>query len=480
MISLFEKYIDVSSVDTEERRRARLLNILLVGMGALGAVAIIPMSILVITKTGDWKTSLTTLISAVFFVISVVLIFWDNRRGHVTRASILFLVIMALTFTTANIEGLTSGSTFFYFVIPVLIASVLLRPYASFIVAGMIGAIFLIVGLALEAPSLYSAKPLGLFAIAVVSWLSARSLEHAIKEVRQINQELDQRVLDRTRELARANSQLEEQARELAEANGRLEKQAEELSEANTKLKSLDRLKSKFVADVTHELRLPISNLKIYVEMLQVGNPERRERYTAVLQEEITRLARLVEDILDITRMELGTKKMEFKWVNFNQLVEQVVVANRPRAETKGLTLLYELDRNLPELWGDSQQLTQVMTNLIGNAINYTPKGMVKVTTSFDALHHQAIAVVQDTGFGISGEDIPHLFGRFYRGIRASQSDIPGTGLGLAITKEILDCHQGHISVQSQEDVGSTFTVTLPIDAPQQSETLPKTNDADI
>jgi signal transduction histidine kinase len=293
---------------------------------------------------------------------------------------------------------------------------------------------------------------IGFFVFALISWLAARSLEAALYESREVNRHLDDLVEERTRELADANLQLEDQARELAKVNLRLTE--------------LDSLKSKFVSDVSHELRTPISNLTIYLEMLESAKPDRRQRYRTVLQEETRRLDKLVSDILDLSRMEMGTTKVEFDWIDFNKIAQQVVLANQPRAEAKDLSITFDADENLPQVWGDANQINQAINNLVGNAVNYTTVGNVSIRTFLDAESQHLCLQVADTGFGIRDKDKPHLFERFYRGEQAGQSTIPGTGLGLAITKEIVDGHRGRIEVESEVGLGTTFTIYLPLDKP--------------
>jgi PAS domain S-box-containing protein len=225
--------------------------------------------------------------------------------------------------------------------------------------------------------------------------------------------------------------------------------------------KELDRLKSKFVSDVSHELRTPVTNLKLYVAMLEHGKPEKRAQYMNTLNEQSDRLVQLVEDILDLSRLELGADKVQFAPVNLNVLARQVVDAHQPMAEAAGLALTFTPDPELASVWGEHNQLAQVITNLVTNAIRYTPAGQVQVSTRLR--EGQACLEVRDTGTGIYAEDIPHLFERFYRGQqRAGQPITPGTGLGLAIVKEIVDLHTGEITVSSQVGVGTTLTVCLP------------------
>ncbi len=233
-----------------------------------------------------------------------------------------------------------------------------------------------------------------------------------------------------------------------------------ELAEANARLTELDHLKSKFVSDVSHELRTPIANLKLYIDLLTHGRPEKYTQYITVLEQQIKRVVALVDDILDLSRLEQRKERGgAFQAVALNEVVEQVVAALQPRAEAAGLQLTCELARNLPPAYGDANQLAQVITNLVANALNYTQAGYVRISTR--AQSDQVCLCVTDSGSGIDPEDLPHLFERFYRGQRVIKNDVPGTGLGLAIVKEIVDLHAGRIEVDSRPGQGTTFTVQL-------------------
>ena len=359
-----------------------------------------------------------------------------------------------------NLILLTAGSLFF---ILLAASSLLEKEYraASISAAGLVANTMIWSGF-LRAPSGMQALNWMLLAVivvfALISWLAARSLEAALQELREINQRLDELVDERTKELAEANKQLAEQASELAEVN--------------VQLTELDRLKSKFVSDVSHELRTPISNLTIYLEMLGFATPDKRARYLAVLQEETSRLDKLISDILDLSRMEMGTTKVDLGWIDINKITDQVIVANQPRAEVKDVTLTFNSTPENPKVWGDANQMHQAINNLVGNAVNYTSEGNIWVSTHLDTETELLRLQVKDTGFGIAPKDVPHLFERFYRGEQAGQSTIPGTGLGLAITKEIIDGHRGRIEVESVVDEGSTFTIFLPLGRPDSDDAV--------
>jgi PAS domain S-box-containing protein len=263
--------------------------------------------------------------------------------------------------------------------------------------------------------------------------------------------------------IALQNAQLQEQTRHHAEElERRVAERTRELAEANERLTELDRLKSKFVSDVSHELRTPIANLKLYIELLNRGRPEKQAQYVVVLQQQIRRVANLVDDILDLSRLESRKQQgITFGPVELNEVVAQVVMAHQPRAEAAALTLSFVPGSDLPAVRGDANQLAQVVTNLVANAMNYTPEGTVQVETVLR--DNQVGLFVVDTGRGIAAEDLPHVFERFYRGRPTQQADVPGTGLGLAIVQEIVELHQGRIEVTSQADQGTTFRIWLPI-----------------
>jgi PAS domain S-box-containing protein len=248
----------------------------------------------------------------------------------------------------------------------------------------------------------------------------------------------------------------------------RVAERTAELAAANERLQELDKLKSKFVSEVSHELRTPVTNLGMRVYLMEHDKIEAQEDHLEALKSQVKRLKSLIEGILDLSRLEMATNRVTFASVHLNSVVEPVFSAHLPRAQSVGLELRFEAGPDLPPVWGERNQLAQVVDNLIANAINYTPAGAVQVRTDLDPGNEYICLTVEDTGMGIDPDDMPHLFDRFYRGQRVSQMGISGTGLGLAIIKEIVDMHGGKIEVKSVLNRGSTFRVYLPL-APQQS-----------
>jgi signal transduction histidine kinase len=242
-----------------------------------------------------------------------------------------------------------------------------------------------------------------------------------------------------------------------------VQERTRELTEANEQLQELDRLKSRFISDVSHELRTPVTTLGLYVSLLQKGRPEKREHYLTVLQEQVDRLGQIIESVLTLSRIELGRERVEFAPIDLNDLVQQMVIAYRPRAQASNLTLHFEPAQDLAPIPGAQGQLVELVTHLLINAIQYTPEGHICVRTALTADGRYVCLEVQDTGIGIEPEDLPHIFERFYRGQRVSQLNIPGPGLGLTIAKEIVSLHSGRLEVQSEVGAGSTFQLYFPV-----------------
>ncbi|MCA9955320.1 MAG: response regulator [Anaerolineales bacterium] len=253
------------------------------------------------------------------------------------------------------------------------------------------------------------------------------------------------------------------------ELEERVQQRTQALAEANEQLKSLDILKSKFVSDVSHELRNPITNLTLYLELLEFAPPEKQTKYFNTLRNQVRRLSNLVEEILTLSRLESNKYHHLYQPVDFNYLIQQVVNVHKPRAKSKQIKLSFSPATPLPPALGEPNQLTQIVTNLLDNALNYTNQGTIQVTTALHQNQTQAEIelCVSDTGMGIPQEDLPHIFERFYRGSKIDRETLVGTGLGLGIVSEIVNLHNGRIDVSSTPNQGTTFIVHLPI-APKQ------------
>jgi PAS domain S-box-containing protein len=248
-----------------------------------------------------------------------------------------------------------------------------------------------------------------------------------------------------------------------AELELRVAERTAELAAANEQLRELDRLKSQFVSTVTHELRAPIGNLKLYMSLLQMGHATKRGQYEAMLKESVERLGLLVQDILSLSRLEIAHHQpLDYEPTDLNAVIQQIVNVHQSQANAAGLRLSFSPDATMPLVHGDYNQLSQLITNLITNALNYTDQGFVKISTHGLDTGKQVSIVVEDSGIGIHADDLPHIFERFYRGVHPHITLIPGTGLGLAIVKEIVEIHRGNITIASSEGKGTQVKVWLP------------------
>jgi PAS domain S-box-containing protein len=232
-----------------------------------------------------------------------------------------------------------------------------------------------------------------------------------------------------------------------------------------TKEVEADRAKSEFISTVSHELRTPMTAIKGYTDLLFAGAvgplSDNQKHFLNVIKNNTGRLIALINDLLDISRIETGRVRFEPAPVKLGEIVAGVVEAMAARAQERGLTLTYEVDAGLPEVMGDRDRLFQVLTNLVGNAINYTPTGSVTVEATNVGMAVQVS--VLDTGVGIDPADIGRIFDRFYRSDDPVVQEASGTGLGLPIVKMFVEMHGGRVWVDSEKGKGSTFTFILPV-----------------
>lgn len=231
-------------------------------------------------------------------------------------------------------------------------------------------------------------------------------------------------------------------------------------------LKALDRMKSRFVSNVSHELRTPITTIKLYAALMQRTPMEKWDEYLNILVQEADRQARLVEDIMQISRIDSGRLEMRPRSTSLNELIETAVNSHQVLAQQHGLTMRCQQAEPGPLALVDPDRLMQVLTNLLMNAIQYTPAGgQVLISTERREAEGRAwaVAIIADTGMGIPEDELPHIFERFFRGDQPRQMQVSGTGLGLAIAKEIVEMQGGRVTVESKPDAGATFTVWLPL-----------------
>lgn len=242
----------------------------------------------------------------------------------------------------------------------------------------------------------------------------------------------------------------------------RVTQRTQELAEANARLQELDKLKTKFISDISHELRTPVATLNLYMDLLDRGKEQNKAKYMDVLRQKTDQLVRLTEDILNVSRLNLYEGSVPFTAVDLNDTVNIVMTMNQERAQATEVELTFTPDPDLPPIHAERNQLLQAINNVLNNALDFTLEGSIMVCT-FLADSEHACLEIKDTGIGIPLAEQPHIFERFYRGQNVAQLNIPGTGLGLTIVKEILDLHNGAIEVESQPGEGSTFRLFWPL-----------------
>ncbi len=225
-----------------------------------------------------------------------------------------------------------------------------------------------------------------------------------------------------------------------------------------------DRAKSEFVSTVSHELRTPLTSIKGYTDLIYGGAVgevnDHQKRFLGIIKSNAERLTALINDLLDVSRIESGRVKLTMELHHLGEIISEVAVSLREEIDGKGLELEIDVQENLPEVMGDRIRLSQIVTNLISNAYKYTDEGWIRV--SLRSLEGAVRLDVTDSGIGISTEDQSQIFEKFYRADTPVMEGRGGTGLGLAITKELVELHGGRMWVKSELEVGSTFTVVLP------------------
>ena len=284
--------------------------------------------------------------------------------------------------------------------------------------------------------------------------------------------------------LLTSNMHLESTARShemLQEKNRLLEEKNRLLEEANGRLQELDKLKSNFLATVSHELRTPLTSVIGYSEILLEGlagplRDEQRE-YVGTIMEKGESLLHLISGILDISKIEKGVEEIVRQSVQPDVLIDSAVSTVRPQAQKKELQIELALDPQAAPIYVDLYKVRQVLINLLGNAVKFTPTGgTIAITTApfhSPAGQRMVLFTVRDTGIGIPADKLDRIFEVFFQVDNTSTREYGGTGLGLAIVKNFVESHGGEVGVRSEVGVGSTFTFTLPAAAANRSPSGP-------
>jgi two-component system, NtrC family, sensor histidine kinase KinB len=266
---------------------------------------------------------------------------------------------------------------------------------------------------------------------------------------------------DETRKVLRASSAVVE------DENGQTVGMVSVLSDIS-KQKELDQLKSNFVSGVTHELRTPLVAIDKSISLIltkSVGEiSPAQEEFLSIAQRNIKRLSNLINDLLDLSKLEAGKMEVHARPSSIEYVINESVGSLENWSKTKSISLEKKIDPGLPEINIDPDRIIQVLNNLIGNAIKFAPSNSSIIISA--ALHEggkEIIVSVKDNGIGIAKEDLPKIFNKFYQAGERVASDINGTGIGLSIVKEIVELHGGKVWVESEKGFGASFIFLLPL-----------------
>ena len=244
-----------------------------------------------------------------------------------------------------------------------------------------------------------------------------------------------------------------------------------QLEETLDDLKRSEQMRREFVANVSHELRTPITGVKSYAETL-AADPDMpadtRERFLNVILNESDRMTKIVQDLLTLSRFDAGSFEFSFDYFSFETSVRDVYNAVRMEAQAHGHVFIIELEPGIPRIRGDKARVEQVLMNMVSNAIKYTKDGG-RITIKAGVRGGEVWCSVKDNGIGIPKEDTQKVFDRFYRVDKARSRESGGTGLGLSIAQEIVVRHGGRIDLKSRMGHGTTITVWLPVEGPQDA-----------
>lgn len=239
-------------------------------------------------------------------------------------------------------------------------------------------------------------------------------------------------------------------------------------------LKNLEVTRQSFVTNVSHELRSPLTSMKGFLEAMMDGTipPEEHDHYIDIVLSETRRMTAMVNDLLDLARIESGIITVNYEVFDINELIRRTLITFEARISEKRMELDVRFANEQSFVYADSNQISQVLRNLIDNAIKYSPEGRTLLVSTY-ALRKEVYVTIRDTGVGIPAEDVPHIFDRFYKVEKAhTPSPQVGSGLGLAIVKKIIEAHGQSITVKSARGKGTQFTFTL-----EKANTLKRVTD---
>ena len=310
--------------------------------------------------------------------------------------------------------------------------------------------------------------------VTVVKWLppsDAVALRERVGELREyFAAEVDEGAIEeltrQNRDLVQVLGELEEKREELERLNSRLEESNRELNEANAKLRGVAEMKEEFLALTTHDLRSPLTVISGVINFFTSGRlgelTSEQKNMVSMMERNTQSLIELVNDLLDASKLESGTMRLDLAAVDLRLLVEDLHQSMAPLAREKEITLEERLPDSLPPIMADRNKLRRVLVNLLSNALKFTPKGG-RVELLAEPLDGAVRVCVKDTGVGIPADDLARLFDKYEQARSRATRAEKGTGLGLYITRQLVELHGGRIEVQSEVGKGSIFSFTVPV-----------------
>ncbi len=299
-----------------------------------------------------------------------------------------------------------------------------------------------------------------------------KEIKNSRKKLKKYNEELEKTVKDRTKELNKRIKELDEtklallnMMEDMDETNKKLVKLQRELKRSLRELKEADVKKNEFISIASHELKTPLTAIHGFSQLLQspkiFNDYGKSKKYLKIMEKETQRLSKIVNDMLSLSRIDLGTIKQNLEETDIKKFMEDIERETKRMIKEKGLKYEFKIDENLSRIITDKEKLTEILLNLINNAVKFTPKGkiIVKAFKEKNNIHF----VVKDTGIGISKENQKKIFDRFYQVDSSYTRKASGTGLGLSLCKEYLELMGGRIWIKSKLGRGSEFHFIIPI-----------------